>query len=133
MMGAVDWGATRRELRGWALAALWPLGWAAAAYAARLLWVEAQGLAVACQVQGSDWPCPARQAVIEAFLNHRLSTIAGALAVLAWLAPRVLQRPAGWAGLGVAACGLVLYDADRSALAALACAAALLPRTGRSG
>lgn len=121
----------------WNRVVLWWAGPAAAlalAYAARHGWVQAEGLGVWCEQHSRAWPCPWREAVIQAFIHHRLSTVALACAALSWalaLRPTPARTGAGiqelaigsaWLGLCVAVCGLVLYDTDRSALAALLCA-----------
>ena len=124
---------------------IWWCGPAAAlglAYWARHQWVQAEGMGVRCELAPLQWPCPARDLVIQAFIDHRLSTTATGLTVLAWgalvtvrwcqshaaLAIALLLKGAAkwvsWAGLLVSVVGLVLYDADRSALTALLCALA---------
>ena len=107
----------------------WMLGPALAlalAYAARHAWVQAPGMGPWCEQHPLSWPCPWREWVIQAFIHHRLSTLALSCAALSWaLSLRRTAWPAmplAWFGLCVATCGLVLYDADRSALAALLCA-----------
>lgn len=115
-----------------------PLMAAAAALWARHAWVQAQGIGAWCEQHASDFPCPWRELVIQAFIDHRLSTAALVLAALAWSGvlmlrlshvskPATLQyaasasRVCAWLGLVVSVCGLALYDADRSAFAALCC------------
>ena len=103
-----------------------------------------------CETQPLQFPCPWRDWVIQSFIDHRLSTVALLLAAFTWVfiwgfmrtsiwsAPmaedaqarhavqadgwRAAARVTAWLGLFVSCCGLVLYDADRSALAALLCA-----------
>lgn len=111
------------------------------AYWMRHQWVQAQGMGIRCEAEPSQWPCPARDLVIQAFIDHRLSTVAGLLAVLAWglvlarrggrqsarpTAPHRAAEWAAWAGLTISAVGLVLYDADRSAFTGLLCAMATI-------
>lgn len=111
------------------------------AYWVRHQWVQAQDMGIRCEAVPSEWPCPARDLVIQAFIDHRLSTAAGLLALLAWglvlvqrwgrqsarsTAPRGAAVWAAWAGLTISALGLVLYDADRSAFTGLLCAMATI-------
>ncbi len=114
-------------------AAGWVTGAAASLAAAtwvRHAWVQAPGLAVWCESHASQWPCPGREAVVQAFIEHRLSTTALVLVVLAWALARFVPRSwapsaasvMAWLALCVACAGLVLYDSDRAALAALGAA-----------
>lgn len=116
---------------------------AAAAFAVSLWtrheWVQAQGMGVWCEQHPQAWPCPGRHWVIQAFLHHRLSSLAllmvgcGAMAWW-WRSKRGLSKApshthdtiigrlsasAACIGLWLACCGLVLYDTERSAAAAL--------------
>ena len=123
--------------------------WAAAALAlslwARHEWVQAQGMGVWCDQHPDAWPCPWRSFVIQAFLHHRLSTLALASAGCGALGWWWVSRPddrkasrrfrgaalrlsmlASAVGLVLACGGLVLYDTERSAAAALLSALLLM-------
>jgi len=117
-------------------------------------WVQAPGLGLWCESHPLESPCPWRELVIQAFVDHRLSSVGLTLAALCWGllgAWRLLSKrataahptpgagwaatgaaiaAAAWLGLVVSCLGLVLYDAERSAMAALLCALAAvqLPR-----
>jgi hypothetical protein len=115
--------------------------------------VQASGMADACEREPLSDLCLWRGWVIQAFTDHRLSSAALMLGACGWclvLGSRLARRSspillpdrlhwaqqgataAAWLGLCVAVCGLVLYDAERSAFAALACAlCAVQARHGR--
>ena len=132
-------GQLRGKLRAaFGVAGLW--WWAPAtalilSLVARHALVQAPGMAAQCEAHPMLQPCVWRSGVIQAFVDHRLSTTALALALGAWglwcvarlsggLHPAWVLRAAALLaslGLAVAICGLVLYDADRSAWAALLC------------
>jgi hypothetical protein len=94
----------------------------AAAYWARYSLVEVDGLEAFCAQQAQQLRCTLRLAVITAFQEHRLGGAAILFAALA-----LCTRRGAWAlmALAVAGPGLVLYDADVSAVAWLASAWAL--------
>lgn len=122
----------------------------AAAWWARHAWVQAPGMGPWCEQVPDAWPCPARLAVIQAFLHHRLSwgawVMAGVAAGLQALArahasahrdslttATALHRLGDAAlllGLCWACSGLVLYDTDRSAAAVLVLALLALKSAG---
>ena len=73
---------------------------------ARHGWVQAHELAVWCEQHANQHPCPWRDAVIQAFIDHRLSTAAFVLAGIAWMAQdhNVQVVPHGWnTAIGLAA------------------------------
>lgn len=88
---------------------------------ARHGWVQAHELAVWCGQHANQHPCPWRDAVIQAFIDHRLSTAAFVLAGIAWMAHGAARQCIAWVGLVISCFGLVLYDADRCAASALCC------------
>ncbi len=94
----------------------------AAAYWARYSLVEVDGLEAFCAQQTQQLRCTLRMAVITAFQEHRLGGAAILFAALA-----LYTRRGVWAltALAVAGTGLVLYDADVSAVAWVASALAL--------
>lgn len=97
----------------------------AAAYWARYSLVEVDGLEAFCAQQAQQAQqlrCSLRMAVITAFQEHRLGGAAILFAALA-----LYTRRGVWAlvALAVAGAGLVLYDADVSALAWVVSALAL--------
>lgn len=94
----------------------------AAAYWARYSLVEVDGLEAVCAQQAQQLRCTLRMAVITAFQEHRLGGAAILFAALA-----LYTRRGAWAlmALAVAGAGLVLYDADVSAIAWVASALAL--------
>lgn len=127
-----------RRYAAWVLG---PLMAAGAALWARHAWVQAQGMEAWCGIHPSMYPCPWRDLVIQAFIHHRLSSAALLLGAAAWalmaawrLSPiskrartpfiRSGSLACAWLGLVLSIFGLTLYDADRSAFAALLCALA---------
>ena len=108
------------------------LGAGSVAHWLRYSWIEAQGMGPLCTQQPQTWPCVPRQWVIELFLHQRLgwaSVVVGVAAwVVAWMmmlrkTPRerlsfaaLLVQVLGTIGAGLGAAGLVLYNADLSAL-----------------
>ncbi len=120
----------------WAWAVAWiglPAGAVCAAVAARLLWVQAPGMDAICELEPARAACVGRARVLQALLPHRVSSASLGLCtgagLLWWMAlafggarSSSLLRIALALALGgavVAALGLVLYDADRSAWAVL--------------
>lgn len=134
----------KRLSAGSARLAWWTIVVAAAAAASwlRHQWVEGQGLGALCVQSPEQWPCAPRQVVIDVFLNHKLGGVAIGLGVVALCWAWWGRQPDSAAHSGAvwmisvcaataAAAGLVLYDADLSALgliiSAMACARATQP------
>lgn len=101
----------------------------ALAYWARYGLVEVDGLEAACAQSPQQLRCVLRMAVIHAFQEHRLGGGALIFAGVAAYTGRI-----AWAliGLALAGTGLVLYDADLSAVAWVAAALALQGAAGRA-
>jgi len=94
----------------------------AAAYWARYALVEVDGLEAYCAQAAREFRCTLRMAVIAAFQQHRLG---GAAILLAALAFWTRRGSLALLALAVAGTGLVLYDADVSAVAWIAAALTL--------
>lgn len=101
---------------------------------ARHGWVQSPEMAWACQAgTGPEWSCWGRDAVIAAFSHHRLGLLSCATAVVAlmWGRLGVHWSVRGQVGMAAAAmciamAGMVLYDADLSAIGFVAGVVVLL-------
>ncbi len=79
-------------------------------------WSEVWAQGVWSQWAALDWACLVRATTVQVFVNHRLATMALAVAVLALLFRR---RWLAGAALFLGAAALVLYSTDRGTLAVL--------------
>jgi hypothetical protein len=84
--------------------------------AIRLLLIEPENMAAACEMNAAQWHCLLRDVAIQGFARHLYGPISLAAALLAWLSGfRILAMLAMAFGMA----GAVLYDFELAALGLL--------------